>query len=100
MVEWRTAPASPSLATPSKDETSHPMNQKLGIGVELNLCSAWDRAQSFYRSEKFHLRDRDPWKCAGHLPPFASLDQDCTPSAGTGVADRRAVREDANDIWH
>jgi hypothetical protein len=45
VVEGRTTPISPSLVTPSKDETSHPMNQKLGIGVQLNLCSAQDRAQ-------------------------------------------------------
>ena len=42
VVDWRTAPVSPFLATPSKDETSHPMDQKLGIGVQLNLCSAWN----------------------------------------------------------
>jgi hypothetical protein len=71
MVEWRTAPVSPSLATPSKNEASHPMNQKLGIGVELNLCSARNRAQSFDSCEKLHLRDHDPGKCARHLPPFA-----------------------------
>src|SRR5260370_683156 len=68
MMERRTAPVSPSLATPSKDETSHPMNHKLGIGVQLNPCSAWNRAQSFYRREKFHLRDRGPGKRTGHLP--------------------------------
>jgi hypothetical protein len=100
MVDWQTAPVFPFLATPSKDETSHPMNQKLGIGIQLNLCSAWNRAKSFYRREKFHLRNRGPGTCAGHFPPLVPLDQDCAPSAGTGIADRRAIREDANDICH
>jgi hypothetical protein len=36
MVEWGTSPVSPLLAAPSKDETSHPMNQKFGIGARLN----------------------------------------------------------------
>jgi hypothetical protein len=44
MVEWRTSPVSPSLATPPKDETSHPVDQEFGIGVQFNSSSGWNRA--------------------------------------------------------
>ena len=100
MVEWQTTPVSPPLVTPLKDKASHPVNQEFGIGMQLNSCSVWNRTQSLDRREKFHLGDRDPGKCARHLATFVPLNQDCTPSTGAWVADRRAVREDANEICH
>ena len=57
MVEWRTAPVSPTLTAPPKDEISHPVDQEFGIGMQLNVCSGWNRAEGFDRSEKFHLRE-------------------------------------------
>src|ERR1700678_3534511 len=44
MVEWRTSPVSPTLAAPPKDETSHPVDQEFGIGVQFHSCSGWNRA--------------------------------------------------------
>ena len=44
MVEWRTPPVSPTLAAPPKHETSHPVDQEFGIGVQFNSCSGWYRA--------------------------------------------------------
>ena len=44
IVEWRPAPVSPSLAPPSKDKTSHPLDQEFGIGMQFNVCSGWNRA--------------------------------------------------------
>jgi hypothetical protein len=53
MVEWQTVAVSPPLTTLLKDETLHPVDQEFGIGVQFNPCSAWNRAKSFYRREKF-----------------------------------------------
>ena len=44
MVEWRTAPVSPTLTAPPKDEISHPVDQEFGIGMQFNSCSGWNRA--------------------------------------------------------
>jgi len=39
MVQQRTAPVSPTLTAPPKDEISHPVDQEFGIGMQFNSCS-------------------------------------------------------------